>query len=224
MMSSDSSPVQTNVTCPQCEAKVIHSILGDEHIITPQCRSCEIQWYECFLCSQDQNRDPRQHVIFNDMKIVKRHNKRYHRMADTTIESNIAFTQTPNQPDDDEHFQHDDTSLSEIEGQSICDDNIIHLRMVDRFWLSIAVNSQTADLSVLPNSKYQTFYANQQRNLGGACLINRSQNGIDITAPLIVPREVLMHLRIAELIILLPKTKKRKLASIFEGIEDSTSY
>jgi hypothetical protein len=33
-----------------------------------------------------------------------------------------------------------------------------------------------------------------------------------------------MHLGIAELIILLPKTKKRNLASIFEGKEDSTSY
>ena len=35
-------------------------------------------------------------------------------MADTTIESNIAFTQIPNQPDDDEHFQHDDPWLDAV--------------------------------------------------------------------------------------------------------------
>jgi hypothetical protein len=152
MMSSNPSPVQTNATCPQCEAKVIHLIYEEEHIVTHQCLSCEIQWYECFLCSQDQNnRDPRQHVIFNDKKIVKRHNKRHHPRAYTTIKANTAFPQTPNEPDDDEHFQLDDASSSEIERQNICDENIIHL--VDRFWLPIAVNSQTADLSILPNSK-----------------------------------------------------------------------
>ena len=218
------------VQCQFCQAKGViststHNIIN---IITHICLSCKCQWYECLLCSHNKNKDPRTHFKFDKPAGYKRHNIKHHPVAAPLIDVH-AFTQPLNDEDHDQ-FSEDITTTFDIQrdvqnpyvGEKIYDENII--KSVDRFWLALSDNAEKADLSVLPNTKYRSFYENQQLNLGAACLINLSQNGVNISAPLIVPREVLLHLRIAELVILLPKTKKRKLASIFEGIENSTSY
>ena len=217
--------MESIVSCRHCSSHEVHTVTNEDSIITHECTECEKQWYECVSCRPTVlGGDPRKRYRFDVWKEVKRHKYAHHKVDSPHNKNNrhqpIEEEQVPT--DDDQFYICGGAFRGTIDDSNLYDEQMISL--VDRFWDTLHMNCQSADLTDLPNAKYYSFYSNQQRRLGAACLINRSQNGVDITAALIPPREVLMHLRIAELVILLPKTQKFKLAHIFEDIESITKY